>query len=285
MKLLFVSIAAVSNKVKADKVNAFAAEASLFIIMSFIPCLLLLMILTKYTPLTEDLILKFLEFVFPKAFLPTITQNFSMAQKEVSNTLVFITIFSILWASGKGFVSLIDGLNSVFDIKEHRNWIVLRLYAILYTIIFLVIILLCTVIYFLGHKINDYFEVNAPMIAKITDRIIQFRVLIMIVILTLLFTFLYVAIPNRHTKIRRQFPGALFSAVGFVGFSFFFSLYINYSKNLSFIYGGLTMIICTMLWLYVCMYIFLVGAEVNLYVEQFKTSSAIDKATDVTHTH
>ena len=55
----FASIAAISTKIKHDKINAFAAESALFIIMSFIPCLILLMLIVKYTPLTEELILNF----------------------------------------------------------------------------------------------------------------------------------------------------------------------------------------------------------------------------------
>ena len=180
---------------------------------------------------------------------------------------------------------LIDGLNAVFNIKEHRNWFVIRLYAILYTIIFLVIILLCVVIYVLGYRINDFFKVKAPVISDILDKILAFRALIVIFVLTVLFTFLYVAIPNRHTKIKRQFPGALFSAVGWTGFSFFFSLYFKYSSRLSEIYGSLTTIVCVMLWLYVCMYIFLMGAEINLYVEQWNAGSSIKEATDITHKH
>jgi membrane protein len=73
--------------------------------------------------------------------------------------------------------------------------------------------------------------------------------------------------------------------VGWMGFSFVFSLYIKYSSKLSLIYGSLTTLVCVILWLYVCMYIFLVGAEVNLYYEQWNAGSSIEKATDITHTH
>ena len=44
---------------------------------------------------------------------------------------------------------------------------------------------------------------------------------------------------------------------------FFYSLYIKYSPNASYIYGGLAAICLIMLWLYFCMIIFLCGAEVN----------------------
>ena len=282
---LFASIAAISTKIKHDKINAFAAEAALFLIMSFIPFLILLMLLVKYTPLTEQMIISALESVLPPAFVPYITINVHKVYSDVNHAALFIVIISILWAAGKGFVSLIDGLNAVFGIKDEHNWIIKRLFAILHTLIFLVIIVLCVVIYVLGYKINSFLELKAPFVTRITNRILQFRALIMVIILTLLFTFLYVAIPNRHTKIKRQFPGALFSAVGWVGFSYFFSLYLKYSSNISIIYGSLTTIVCVMLWLYTCMYIFLMGAEINLYVEQWNTNSAVDKATDITHTH
>lgn len=282
---LFASFAVVGNKIKHDKINAFAAEAALFLIMSFIPFLILLMLLVKYTPLTEQMIISALESVLPPAFVPYITSNVHKVYSEVNHAAIFIVVISILWAAGKGFVSLIDGLNAVFGIKDEHNWIIKRLFAILHTLIFLVIIVLCVVIYVLGYKINAFLELKAPFVTRITNRILQFRALIMVIILTLLFTFLYVAIPNRHTKIKRQFPGALFSAVGWVGFSYFFSLYLKYSSNISIIYGSLTTIVCVMLWLYTCMYIFLMGAEISLYVEQWNTNSAVDKATDITHTH
>ncbi len=282
---LFASIAVISNKVKHDKLNAFAAEAALFIIVSFVPFIILLMLLVKYTPLTEAMVLNAVNDFAPKAFIPSISRMVSDIYGSVSHTAFFLTVFSVIWAAGKGFVSLIDGLNAVFDIKENRNWIKIRLYAILYTLIFLVIIVTCIIIYVLGYRLKNFFSLKVPFIGRVFDMILQFRSLIVILLLTILFTFLYVAIPNRHTKISRQIPGALFSAVGWTGFSFFFSLYVNYSPKLFSLYGSLTTIVCVILWLYVCMYIFLVGAEVNLYVEQWYTGSAVEKATDITHKH
>ena len=42
---LFASIAVIANKVKEDYVSAFAAQAALFVIMSFVPFLILLLTL------------------------------------------------------------------------------------------------------------------------------------------------------------------------------------------------------------------------------------------------
>ena len=46
-------------------------------------------------------------------------------------------------------------------------------------------------------------------------------------------------------------------------YSYFYSLYIVYFPNASYIYGSLAAVILFMLWVYFCMIIFLVGAEIN----------------------
>lgn len=280
---LFASIAVIANKVKEDYVSAFAAQASLFVIMSFVPFLILLLTLIKYTPLTEEVLLQFVTNFAPDAFRQSFSSIISQLYTGSDTPLFLISLASILWTAGKGCNALIEGLNSVFDIKERRNGFVLRLYSILYTIIFVVIIVVCLLIYILGNEILSFITKHVPFVTNIIEALLNIRVLLSVGLFTVFFTFLYVAIPSRHTKIRRQLPGALFSAIGWTGFSYFFSLYVNYSHNIAVLYGSLAMVVCAMLWLYVCMFIFLLGAEINLYIEQWTMGRSVDKATDITH--
>lgn len=279
----FASIAVIANKVKEDYVSAFAAQAALFVIMSFVPFLILLLTLIKYTPLTEEVLLQFVTNFAPDAFEQSLSSIISQLYTGSDTPLFLISLASILWTAGKGCNALIEGLNSVFDIKERRNGFVLRLYSILYTIIFVVIIVVCLLIYILGNEILSFITKHVPFVTNIIEALLNIRVLLSVGLFTIFFTFLYVAIPSRHTKIRRQLPGALFSAVGWTGFSYFFSLYVNYSHNIAVLYGSLAMVVCAMLWLYVCMFIFLLGAEINLYIEQWTMGRSVDKATDITH--
>ena len=280
---LFASIAVIANKVKEDYVSAFAAQAALFVIMSFVPFLILLLTLIKYTPLTEEVLLQFVTNFAPDAFRQSFSSIISQLYTGSDTPLFLISLASILWTAGKGCNALIEGLNSVFDIKERRNGFVLRLYSILYTIIFVVIIVVCLLIYILGNEILSFITKHVPFVTNIIEALLNIRVLLSVGLFTVFFTFLYVAIPSRHTKIRHQLPGALFSAIGWTGFSYFFSLYVNYSHNIAVLYGSLAMVVCAMLWLYVCMFIFLLGAEINLYIEQWTMGRSVDKATDITH--
>ena len=265
---IFTEISIIARKIRDDNVSAFAAQSTLFIILSFFPFLMLLMTLVQYTPLSEDMLLHFADSFVPVNFRQVIETLVGELYSAESVGFIVISVASVLWSAGKGFVALIDGLNSVFEINERRNWIIIRLYAILYTIVFIVIIIICAVVFLLGSQLLSIITKYAPVIANFIEKLIQLRGLISVVLFSVFFTFLYVAIPNRHTKIYRQIPGALFSALGWTLFSYGFAYYINISNRISLIYGSLSSVIMIILWLYICMYIFLVGAEINMYVEK-----------------
>ena len=75
---------------------------------------------------------------------------------------------------------------------------------------------------------------------------------------------MYKFLPNRKDWLRKQIPGALFSAIGWQVVSWIFSMYLDIFEGFSDMYGSLTTIVLIMLWLYFCMYCILLGAEVNI---------------------
>ena len=64
--------------------------------------------------------------------------------------------------------------------------------------------------------------------------------------------------------------GAAFSAVGWMILSWIFSVYLDIFKGFSSMYGSLTTIVLIMLWLYFCMYILLLGGEVNMILRDME---------------
>ena len=78
---------------------------------------------------------------------------------------------------------------------------------------------------------------------------------------------MYTFLPNRRNYLLRQFPGAVFTTVSWAVFTFFYGIYLNNIENLSWLYGSLVTLVVTMLWLYCCMYLWFMGAEINAYRE------------------
>ena len=265
MKKLVQLFTDFSNKMKEDRLAAYASESALFIIMGFVPFVMLLITLLKFTPISEEWLTQAASNICPDAFDATIISIIHQMYASVNWGAFVLIIFSVLWTAGKGFHSLIDGLNSVYRITEKRNWFLIRAVSILYTLIFIVVIIVCLGLYVLGHTIRDDLLGSFPTLSNVFTALLHFRILIVIALLTLLFTLLYIFIPRRYHEFRSTLPGAVVAAIGWTGFSYFFSLYVEYSGNLVLLYGSLTTIVCAMLWLYTCMYIFLFGAEVNIF--------------------
>jgi len=81
---------------------------------------------------------------------------------------------------------------------------------------------------------------------------------------------IYKFLPNHIVQLRIQLMGAAFSAVGWMIVSWIFSVYLDIFKGFSSMYGSLTTIVLIMLWLYFCMYILLLGGEVNMILRDME---------------
>ena len=192
-----------------------------------------------------------------------------------SGSIIPITILVALWSAGKGVLSVTSGLNCIYDNTETRNYLYLRIRASFYTVIFILAIILSLVLSVFGNSISMMVYEHVPFLSKVVDFIIRIRTVVTLVVLTVFWDLVYKFLPNRKnmakTTLKRQLPGALFTASGWLLISFFFSVYLDVFTGFSSMYGSLTTIILIMLWLYVCMYIILLGGEVNALLEGFTT--------------
>ncbi len=270
MKLINKIIKLVRGFLKAmneDHVGAYAAQSAYFIMLSFIPFIILLLTLIQYTTLTRADIYGAAQAVFPDSMNGFVIDIINEVYSKTAVT-VSLSAITAAWSAGKGFLALMRGMNSVYDVEEQRNYIVLRFRSAIYTIVFVISIILSLVVLVFGNSIHRAAVVHLPFLAVITGMILRLKDVVSIAFLTLVFMLLYKFVPNRKARLLSQAPGAVFSSVCWYLFSIGFSLYVTYTPGLSNMYGSLTTIILVMLWLYFCMYIILLGAEINSYFEE-----------------
>ncbi|MGN0414121.1 MAG: YihY/virulence factor BrkB family protein [Agathobacter sp.] len=255
-------------KCKKDKINAYAAQCAFFIILSIIPFLMLFSSLLKYTSITEDILLQVIRRVMPQYVAPFLI---SLVKEVYSNSMGIISVSAIVavWSAAKGVQYMADGLNSVNGLEETRNWLVLRFWAVIYTVIFIVTIVGTLVILVFGNSLQNIIVRDFPWIGKLAAILDRCRGIGMLLFLVLFFDIIFAALPNRKLTLRSQLPGALICAVAWYVFSFGLSVYVDYFNGFS-MYGSLTTIVLIMLWLYFCMYIMMMSAEFNLmFQDQF----------------
>lgn len=249
-----------------DHTGAYAAMSAFFFVLSLIPIILLLLTLVQYTSLTKVDVMSAVAQVMPESITGTMLAIVNQVYNQ-SVAVIPITILVALWSAGRGVLSMTYGLNCIYNSRETRNYILLRIRATFYTVLFIVVIVLTLVVLGFGNSISLFVEKYIPIAAKVTNFMIEIRTVTAFIGLTLFSLSIYRFLPNRKEKIRTQIPGAVFTAVGWMGASFFISKYMEIFKGFEDMYGSLTTIVLVMLWLYFSMYIMLWGGKVNVYFQ------------------
>ena len=253
-------------KCKEDNISAFAAQSAFFIVLSLIPFIMLFISLVQYTPVTESMVMEMINRIMPPYISPFLI---GIIHEMYNNSIGLVSAAAVVavWSAAKGIQYLTNGLNSVYDIEETRNWILLRFRAILYTVMLIVAIVVSLTLMVFGNSLQHLIVQYLPIVAHITEAILRLRSLILLALLMLFFAMLFKMLPNRRAAFRSQLPGSIMGAVGWSLLSFGISIYVDYFNGFS-MYGSLTTMILVMLWLYFGIYVLLVCAEINNIYEE-----------------
>ena len=268
MREILRKIKNITDKIAEDHISAYAAQSAFFIMLSLVPILLLLMTLVRFTPITQADIMAAAYELFPKTVSSTIISIVNEVYSQTGTT-ISVSLLVALWSAGKGVLAISNGLNTIRGQLETRNYIFLRLRAAIYTVLFLLAIILSLVFLGFGNSISMLVNKYVPVFQYVMDFIIETRTIIMILALIVFSLSIYMFLPNKRRRLRSQLPGAIFTAFGWTLASFIFSVYMDIFKGFSNMYGSLTTIVIIMLWLYFCMYVMLLGGEMNDLLEQW----------------
>ena len=263
----------IAEKFIRDEMTVYAAQASFFIVMAAFPFIMMLMTVVQLIP---NLSARDVESTI-LALIPDVRQVAPLVQNIIIDlytkspaTVLSVTIVVALWSASKGMQGVERGLNRAYGCPIQRNYLVSRLVNMGYTLLFLLTCILSLLFLVFGDSIQSFLDNTFPIAADVAKNILSTRSFLAIVLLVACSTGLYTYLPHRHLLARRQLPGALFSTFGWMLFSYGFSMYFNFFSRFSYMYGSLTAIILLMLWIYFCICILFLGAEINCHLDRLR---------------
>ena len=263
----------IAEKFIRDEMTVYAAQASFFIVMAAFPFIMMLMTVVQLIP---NLSARDVESTI-LALIPDVRQVAPLVQNIIIDlytkspaTVLSVTIVVALWSASKGMQGVERGLNRAYECPIQRNYLVSRLVNMGYTLLFLLTCILSLLFLVFGDSIQSFLDNTFPIAADVAKNILSTRSFLAIVLLVACFTGLYTYLPHRHLLARRQLPGALFSTFGWMLFSYGFSMYFNFFSRFSYMYGSLTAIILLLLWIYFCICILFLGAEINCHLDRLR---------------
>lgn len=275
---LVVMAKEIYDKFSEDEMTVYAAQVSFFIILSAVPFIMLLLTAIQMIPaITNARFLEVAVGLVPLEYKALVFRLINDLSLKSPATMLSVTAVTALWSAGKGMFSVARGLNRVHGQGEKRWYVLNRLIYSGYTIVFAVVCILSLGLLVFGDMIQGFIEARFAVLGEITGKIVDSRTLWLFLVLMIFFLGIYTFVPDKKLKLKSQLPGALFSSVGWILFSLVFSLYFNLigGKNYSYMYGSLTALILLLLWLYFCMCILFLGAEINCFFNEYGQSEKI----------
>ncbi len=257
------------NKYREDEITVYAAPASFFMVLAFFPFIMLLLTLIQFIPqVNKSDLLTILVRIMPDMLDALVISIVDDLYVKSPGTILSITALLALWSAARGMMSIEQGLNRIYGAPKRRNYIMRRLICSFYTFAFVVVCIVSLVLLVFGTTIQNMFIRWFPIIGAFAQKLISFRALLAMALFLVCFVGLYTILPMKKQNPWNQIPGAIFTAAGWLLFSYLFSIYFNNFSNYSYMYGSLTAIVLLMLWLYFCICIMFFGAEINCFLEE-----------------
>lgn len=258
-----------SGEIRDNHLDVYSAGTAFYLFISIIPFFIALFSLVPYTPITGQDVLG-LSSIFPSEF-DILIQAVTAEAYVKSSARLWISLVVAVWSAARGIMYMTKGLNEIYDVSERRNYFILRFWAAVYTLFIIIAIVVLLVMGVFGKRIIEMVSDRIPFLpAKMASwllTIINFRALITMVCLFLLFVFLYTVLPATRLTWIYQTPGAVLCAVAWWSFTKLFALFVSMLGGFS-MYGSMATAIASMLWMYCIMYILFFCAEINNHFAQ-----------------
>lgn len=256
---------------------ACAAQAAFFILLSIVPLVSMILAVATYLPFDQQDVMNLFIHVIPDDIMPYVQDIINDLYARASKTVISVSVVALIWSASKGIVSLMDGFNSMYQIRKEFGVLKQRCIAVVYTILLIVIFAAVMTFYV---WVSHYYQIYVTNVLQMKTVIRDILLFVRYVMGWLLFygfiLMMFVILPGgfgipmgseEHIKlkarIKSQAPGAAFASVAWLVITRVVKVYIELFPNLSLMYGSLAGIVIAMLWLYFCMYSLFIGAVIN----------------------
>lgn len=251
------------KEISQMRIPMHAAYASYFIILSLFPALLLILSILSYTSLDVTNLLDFIGDFLPYALMDTVRKLVYSVYRNSSGAVLGLSAVTALWSASRGIFGLLQGLNAIYGVSEKRNYFYTRFISLVYTFVFFLVLLLTLLLHVFGNTLIGMLSFSDRPVLQFVVDIIDFRFILLLVLQSLAFTAMFMALPNEHNSFFSSLPGGVLSSLGWLVYSDIFSIYVENFNRYSNIYGSLYAVALGMLWLYCCMNILFYGGALN----------------------
>lgn len=254
----------------ADRLLSVAAGVAFFTLLATFPAIAALVSLYGLFADTATISqhLETLSFFLPPAGVEIIGDQAARVAAKSGSTLGLTFLLSLLvalWSANAAMKAMFEALGVVYGEREKRSIVAFNLQTLTFTLGAIVLTALAVGFLVVLPLVLGTFGVATT--AERTLQIIRWPVLLVILLAALSLLYRY-GPSRREARWRWITVGSVVAAVGWAATSAAFSWYLSSLANFNETYGSLATVIAFMIWLWLSVFVVLLGGEINAEAER-----------------
>lgn len=211
--------------------------------------------------------------ILPKDIVGLIESYLDYVTHTSGHLLLWFSLVFSIWFPMRAVKGLMDDVRQAYQLGKPPNLLKYWLRQLIYTVVFLVVIVLTLALSVLGEQVLGYISrllpENMPRISGFIPDFWQYlRFVPMALLMLAALGALYALSMDKMPPIRQIFPGMAAALISWMLVSIGFSFYVENFASYSLIYGTMGAVIVLMMWLYMTAMILILGAELNAALMQ-----------------
>jgi len=255
-----------------------AAALAYYLLFAIFPLLIFASNLLGLLKLDVFSITQTLSNFLPKDIVGLIESYLDYISHTSGHLLLWFSLVFSIWFPMRAVKGLMDDVRLAHHLSKPPNSLKYRLRQLIYTVVFLVVIILTLALSTLGEHVLGYIgrllPENTPRISGFIPDFWQYlRFIPMALLMFAALGALYALSMDKRPPIKQILPGIIAALISWMVVSIGFSFYVENFAHYSLIYGTMGAMIVLLMWLYMTALVLILGAEFNAALTKIRSMS------------
>ena len=251
-------IKTIKENIERPEMGILPGELAFYFLLMMIPILTVSVAILQQFELTGSMS-QILYDTLPNVIAESII---GISNEKIGTVSFVALLISALIISSNGTYSLITASNAIYKVKS-SGILVNRLKSLVMVIILILIFVTLFALPVYGNYILSILEKDNIINLPLSQLFNNLRYPITFVLLYVFIKILYMMAPNVKIGLNKTTQGALFTTTMWVIVTTLYSLYIDKVFSYETFYGGLSSILCLLIWVSIISYVFVLGMAIN----------------------
>ncbi|MBR5217536.1 MAG: YihY/virulence factor BrkB family protein [Oscillospiraceae bacterium] len=244
------------------EVGRSAAALTYYLVFAAFPFLVFLRSLLTVLGTEAESILHELGRFLPEDVQRLARSYLAYVSRSGSGRLLWVSLIFTVWFPMRATLCLLDAICRAFGVPQRRG---LRQQGrtLLFTLWLVATLVAAAVLIALGRQVLQYLMGKGLVSRQMAEIWNVLRFFLLALVLFAALAVLYMLALGQRKPLREVAAGVSFSLAAWLGVSVAFSSYVEHLADYTRLYGSVSAVVVTLLWLYISATVLIMGAELN----------------------